>query len=107
MAVDTVEVTEAPTKLEFRQTILDQIAPYEDNVDPNHRTHIVNPVMNDHLWKHFEMTSQEIVDLARMTNRHVITLCGHRFYPKGNPEKYDICKRCMEIAAELMRANGE
>ena len=86
--------------------LVEQFMPYEDDNDPNHRTHIVRPPENKHIFK-LGMTAQDIVDVARVTGQEVVALCGHRFVPKSNPEKYDACKSCMKIAGDLMRAEGE
>lgn len=83
------------------------VAPYEDVEDgKDHKTHIVNPPNNMHIWM-IGMTSQEIVDTARMTGQHVVALCGYSWIPKRNPEKYDVCGECMDVAGELMRGNNE
>ena len=91
---------------ELEQIKLEDVVPYEDNNDPNHRTHIVHPPLNLHIWR-VGMTSKEIVDTARLTGQEVVCLCGHRFVPKSNPDKYDVCDQCMKIAGELMRRAGE
>lgn len=72
----------------------------------DHKTHIVNPPKNLHIWQP-GMTAQEIVDIARVTGQEVTALCGYKWVPKRNPDKYDVCQPCMDIAGELMRGNGE
>lgn len=79
---------------------LDQ--PYESNNDPNHRTHIINPPMNTHIWRP-NMTTQDVVDLARIKGLEVVALCGHRWVPKGDPKKYKRCEPCLDRAMELIR----
>jgi hypothetical protein len=80
--------------------------PYEETDDPKKRTHIVNPVMNRHVGLP-GMSAQDIVDSARMTDQEVEALCGYRFVPKHDPEKFDACNACVTIAGALMRGNGE
>ncbi len=80
--------------------------PYEETDDPKKRTHIVNPTLNRHIGLP-GMSAQEIVDSARMTDQEVEALCGYRFVPKHNPEKFDACTACVTIAGALMRGNNE
>lgn len=86
-------------------TTLD-IFPYEDTDDPNHRTHIVNPPKNTHIWKP-GMSMQDVVDIARATGQELVCLCGYILVPKANPDKYDACETCIRIAGELMAGAGE
>lgn len=84
-----------------------EIAPYEDIDDgKHHKTHIVNPPNNIHIWQP-GMEMKELVDLARMTEQELVALCGYRWVPKRNPEKYDVCKQCMDAAGVLMSGAGE
>jgi len=84
-----------------------ELFPYEDTDDGADRaTHIVNPPNNLHIWR-VGMSAQDIVDIARVTGQYVTALCGYKWIPKRNPEKYDLCTGCLEIAQHLMRSNGE
>ena len=86
--------------------ILDLVAPYEENGDPERRTHIVRPIENKHI--HLPgMSAQDLVDLARLHRVEIVALCGYRWIPKHNPEKFDVCERCMELAGVYMRMGGE
>lgn len=79
--------------------------PYED--DGNNRlTHIVSPPENPHIFTP-GMEAQDIVNLARYTGQEVVALCGYKWVPKHNPDKYDACQRCMDIAGAIMRNLGE
>lgn len=80
--------------------------PYEDTNDPTVRTHIINPPENLHVWEP-GMTSQEVVEIARFRGLVIKALCGYVFIPKHNPDKFDVCKACVEVAGELMRERGE
>ena len=78
--------------------------PYETG-GTNDRTHIVNPPANTHIWRP-GMTSQDIVDIARVTQQNVKTLCGKVFTPKQDPERFEACEECMRIAGDIMREMG-
>lgn len=87
--------------------VIVQILPYEDTNDGRHHmTHIVNPPSNLHIFTP-DMSAQDIVDVARATGQQVVALCGYRWVPKRNPEKYDVCQVCMDLAGVLMREGGE
>lgn len=94
------------TETDFGTDILDIVAPYEENNDPNHKTHIVNPPGNLHLWRE-GMSAQDVVNLARMRKIEIVALCGYRWIPMHNPEKFDVCDSCMREAGNLMRGAGE
>lgn len=88
------------------QTIL-PIEEYDESpADPDHRTHIINPPANLHIFRQ-GMEAQDIVDVARVTGQEVTTLCGYTFIPKRDPEKFDVCEACMRIAGDIMREMGE
>lgn len=97
-------MTDTLTQLEM--LTVEELAPYEENNDPNHRTHIVRPPENKHIYQP-GMSAQDIVDTARLLGVEVVCLCGFRFVPKANPEKHDVCESCMKIAQKLMAQNGE
>lgn len=60
-------------------------------------THIVNPPMNEHVGGP-GLTSKEIVFIAREFHIEVVALCGYRWVPVNDPEKYPVCEECMRIA---------
>lgn len=101
----TITTSEPTTTLET--ITLEDVVPYEDDDDPDHRTHIVNPAMNGHIQGGVFMTAKEIVNQARFLGVEVVALCNYRFVPKSNPEKYDVCLTCMKVASALMRSVGE
>jgi len=86
----------------------DLVSPYEDDDDPNRKTHIINPAMNLDIQRSFGRceTAQQIVDLARNFRVEITALCGFKFVPVHNPEKYDACDACMKIAGDIMRSEG-
>lgn len=84
----------------------EELAPFEENNAPNLRVHIVNPPRNTHIWKS-GMTSKDIVDIARINQIEITALCGYKFVPKHNPDKYDACEECIKIAGAIMRGMGE
>lgn len=98
-------LTLEPQTLETIDTVTIPFEDYDNAAE--HRTHIVNPPDNPHLWTVYSMTAQDIVDIARTAGAKIKALCGYEFVPKANPEKYDACQACMDIAGELMRAKGE
>lgn len=83
-----------------------EATPYDENQDPNHRAHIVNPPMNLHIWKEY-MSAQDLVNYARLMKVEIVALCGFKWVPASNPEKHDICDHCIKKAGELMRGEGE
>ncbi len=86
---------------------IEVMTPYEDLDDgKNHYAHIINPPTNIHLWIK-GMTTLEIIEIARMTNQKIVALCGYKWVPKRTPNKYPVCKSCLDIAGQLMRANNE
>lgn len=85
---------------------IEDVTPYETTENPDTKAHIVNPPQNTHIWQP-GMTSQDIVNIARLKGYHVVALCGYRFIPRYNPDKHDACEPCIKIAGDLMRAEGE
>lgn len=76
---------------------------YEEVVDEHNEmlTHVINPPSNTHIWEP-GMSAQDVVDYARAQGWWVIALCGKKWVPKRNPDKYPACKTCMDIAANLI-----
>lgn len=88
--------------------MLNIIAPYEETDDPHKRTHIVNPPDNPHISHgRPDMEAQEVVNAARMLGLEIKALCGYRFVPKYNPERFESCSACIKIAGDIMRELGE
>lgn len=93
--------------VESQNTILEELVPYDDTDDgKDHLTHIINPPNNTHIWEP-GMEAQDVVAIARLKGWPVTALCGYKFVPKRNPERYDACQACMDIAGEIMREMGE
>lgn len=85
---------------------LTDVIPYEEPTDgADTKTHIVSPPENKHLFQP-GMEAQDIVDLARATGQEVIALCGYRWVPKHNPDKFETCDACFKIAGDIMRGEG-
>lgn len=94
-------------QVEIQRTINEELIPYDDTDDgKDHKAHIVNPPMNLHIYRR-GMSPQDIVDTARLTGQEVVALCGYKWVPKRNPDKYDVCDVCMKIAEGIMREEGE
>lgn len=80
-AVETEEVTEA------------------SNNEPRH---IINPPMNLHIWRE-GMSTQEIVDIARVRGLEVVALCGYRWIPTRDASLVkETCNACIDEAGRLM-----
>lgn len=104
-----IEETGTQTLSELEQIPLEEMFPYEEKDDEGgHFTHIINPPMNEHIWKPGpSMDPQEIVNTARITGQEIVALCGYKWVPARNPEKYDVCPECMKIARDIIRRLGE
>ena len=74
-------------------------------------THIVTPEENKTVWMvlggGMDVTAQDIVDFCRNNNVMVMAICGYKWIPKNNPEKYDMCDACREEAGNRMKENNE
>jgi hypothetical protein len=94
--------TETVEPVGVQLTILEEMIPYYDQDDgKDHFTHIINPPNNIHIWEP-GMEAQDIVAIARATGQIVVALCGYKFVPKRNPEKYPACDSCIKIAHDIM-----
>lgn len=69
-------------------------------------THIITPEENPHIWEE-GMTAKEVVTIARLTGQHLVALCGFTWVPKNNPDNFDICETCMDVANFRMRMAGQ
>lgn len=58
--------------------------------DPERLTHIVNQALPDNS-----------VVAAIMNGTEVVAMCGHRFVPYRDPERYPVCRPCREALAAL------
>lgn len=81
---------------------IEDLNPYERDVPPSSRAHIINPPMNTHIWEP-GMETREIVDIARLTDQEVVALCGHRWVPKHDPAPLKVCDPCLDRAHQLIR----
>lgn len=102
----TTEVHTLPAPEMEITTLEEPLIPYEDNDDPLHRTHLVREQENTHISNGTNMSSQDIVDTARMLNLEVVAICGYKWVPKHNPDKYEACKPCLRVAEAIMRQEG-
>ena len=88
------------------QDLRKALDPYEDHTDgKNHKTHVVSPHENLDIWQP-GMEAKDIVMVARLSNREVTALCGYKWVPKANPEKYDVCEECIKLAGEVLNNFG-
>ena len=80
----------------------DIVAPFEDTDDgKDHLTHLINPTRNLHIWR-LGMTSKDVVALATLGGIVITALCGYTWVPTRNPDKYPVCKACMEVGAAMI-----
>ena len=68
--------------------------------------HIINPPANLHIFKPY-MSSQDIVDIARLRKLEVQALCGRRFIPERNVENLATCDECLRIVGEILSSSGK
>lgn len=81
---------------------LEQIVVEDEQVEENKLRHIVNPPSNLHIWRP-GMSSQDIVDIARVRGMEVRALCGATFIPTKNPADVDqTCNTCLDIAGIML-----
>ena len=83
-----------------------EILPFEENHDSNRKAHWVRPTDNGVTSKDDPTTSQDIVDMARLTDAEVVAACGTRFVPKHNPKGLPVCERCTDIANNAILGRG-
>lgn len=95
-------MTEAATDTVIKQMEEVAILPYEEVGNEDAVAHVINPPLNLHIWKP-NMSSQDVVDIARARQQEVTALCGYKFIPKFNPDKLPVCMPCMDKAGELIR----
>lgn len=96
------------TEVDIDLDSMREMFPYDDTDDgKNHKTHIVRPWDNKQIdgWMH--LSGQDVVDQARMLGWEITALCGYKFIPMRNPEKYEACSQCIDIAGHIMSNQGE
>ena len=103
MSSVTHDTTESD--LEVISRMDESYAPYDEDDGKDRKAHIINPSMNLHIWQ-AGMTSKEVVTAARLERLHIVTLCGYTFIPARDPELYDACGDCLNIAAAIIRELG-
>lgn len=79
------------------------LVPFEDTDDPEWKTHIVRPGDNLHVLRGPGVRGSDIVFAARMSGTEVVALCGFKFVPKHNPDKYPACQPCFHLAGQIHR----
>lgn len=81
--------------------------------DRKHYAHVVRPPENWMIYNVLlkldvnEPTAKDIVSWAREHRAFVKALCGYWFIPELDPENYDACQICMDVAGMHMRNEGE
>jgi hypothetical protein len=86
-------------------THIEDMLPYEDD-GKDRLAHYINPAMNGHIQNGVPMTAKEILFIARLNHLEVVALCGYRWVPNHNPDKYDLCQECSDIANQIISEDG-
>ena len=75
-----------------------ELVPYDETVDPDRKTHMVAPSDNPRICHALgngpEITSQDVVDYARLHDMVVTALCGYTWIPKHRPGMFSTCEAC-------------
>lgn len=73
-------------------------------------SHYVSPADNQDIWDALGggryVTSQDVVDHARTHGIEVLALCGYRWVPQHDPQKYPVCEACVDEAERRVREEG-
>lgn len=88
-------------------TIEEQTADTDTDLDEAFKTFLENEEAfrvddgsGDHdRYSHY--VSKEDIVRSSMTGTPVRTLCGKKWTPKSNPEKYPVCPECKELFEQL------
>lgn len=96
MLADTPTIAPLPT-----------VAP--PTIDTEPETPLVDTVHGDHdVFAHIVRgtklkKAQDIVLEARINGIPIVALCGKKWIPQRDPQKFPICPECLEIAAKIKR----
>lgn len=94
-------------------TIIEPISDERVEAEYKKYTHLVSPPENAKIYYillhngNNDPSAKDIVDIARFKRWEVVALCGYRWIPDDDPEKYDACQVCMDVAGMHMRNEGE
>lgn len=91
------------TTLATEDIQITELFPYEEDDSGNAKAHIVNSLQNKHIDTGGNMSSQDVVNVARLAGQEVVALCGYKWIPKLNPDKHDACEKCIEIAHGMLK----
>lgn len=84
------------------EIIVDEEVDQTNEVEKNKLRHVINPTANLHIWRIW-MTSQDVVDIARVNGYEIVALCGTKFVPTQNPEDVkETCNACLDIVAIML-----
>jgi hypothetical protein len=95
-------MTDTLTDVDQDVNLEQEVAPYEDDANGTHLTHLIIPNDNQHLWME-GMTAKDSIAIARMAGAEVVALCGYKWVPKRNPDNYPICQKCYQTASAIVR----
>lgn len=66
------------------------------------RKHLVNPAESTEVW-HAGFTNQDVIDLARISQTPITTLCGFEWLPSWEGA-HIMCDDCMRAGLEIVTA---
>lgn len=89
------------TVTEETTTVVETVVVEEPEAEAPKMRHIINPPANLHIFRSW-MSSQDIVDIARVRELEVVALCGYRWVPRHNPANLPTCDDCVRIAGEIL-----
>jgi hypothetical protein len=95
------------------ETVTETVVKQETAPSTGKYTHIVSPPENVGIFNYLrhsgveDPTAKDIVDFGRKFKVKVKALCGYVWVPDDDPEKYDACPICMDVAGMHMRNAGE
>ena len=91
------------TITEETTTVVETVIVEEPQAETPKMRHIIPPA-NLHIFRPW-MSTQDIVDIARVRGLEVVALCGYRWVPRSNPENMPTCDDCVRIAGEILSGN--
>jgi hypothetical protein len=75
------------------------------------RTHYVTPFDNPSIWRELgggmDVSGHDIVVYGRLNFKEITAVCGHKFVPILDPDKYPACESCVAEATSRMQERGE
>jgi hypothetical protein len=70
-------------------------------------THIIDPRIDNLNDKRPDMTTEQVVNTASMSDREVAALCGFVWVPEYGAKKSAMCQICVQIATMITLSTQE